>query len=106
MPQPWGRDVGSQGPRPAQRIPSRAGALRGVSPAWTHCPSQCVRGCSGRAAVLGSPYCVMKAMQLSTMMGMSARLSCWSRSALPRPPADAWMSVYHAAASARDKPCR
>ena len=66
-----------------------------------------VRGCSSHAAAaLGSPYCVMKAMQLSTMMGMSPRLSCWSRSALPRPPADAWMSVYHAAESARDKPCR
>lgn len=67
----------------------------------------CVRGCSGCVATaLGSPYCVMKAMQLSTMMGMSPRLSCWSRSALPRPPADAWMSVYHAAESARDKPWR
>lgn len=56
--------------------------------------------------VLGSPYWVMKAMQESTMMGMSPRLSCWSLRALPRPPADAWMSLYHAAESARDKPCR
>lgn len=56
--------------------------------------------------MLGSPYWVMKAMQESTMMGMSPRLSCWSLRALPRPPADAWMSLYHAAESARDKPCR
>lgn len=56
--------------------------------------------------VLGSPYWVMKAMQESTMMGMSPRLSCWSLRALPRPPADAWMSLYHAAESTRDKPCR
>lgn len=67
----------------------------------------CAEGCSDcDTTMLDSPYWVMKAMQLSTMMGMSPRLSCWSRSALPRPPADAWMSVYHADESARDKPCR
>lgn len=35
MPQSWGRDMGPLGPNPAQRLPSGAGALRSVPPAWT-----------------------------------------------------------------------
>lgn len=34
-----------------------------------------------------SPYCVMKAMQLSTIIGMSFLLSCCSLSVFPFPPA-------------------
>lgn len=53
-----------------------------------------------------SPYCVIKAMQLSTMMGMSFLLSCWSFSVLALPPAAFWMSVYHREKSVRPMPCR
>lgn len=78
-----------------------------VAPEWCLLPGLlAIPRCWRVLGVLGSPYWVMKAMQESTMMGMSALLSCWSLRALPRPPADAWMSLYHAAESARDRPCR
>lgn len=53
-----------------------------------------------------SPYCVMKAIQLSTMMGISFLLSCWSFSVLAFPPAAFWMSVYHREKSIRPIPCK
>lgn len=45
-------------------------------------------------------------MQLSTMMGMSFLLSCWSLKAFPFPPAARWMSEYHSEKSVRLTPCR
>lgn len=48
----------------------------------------------------------MKAMQLSTMMGMSFLLSCCSLRVLPFPPAALWMSVYHREKSVRPIPWR
>ncbi len=53
-----------------------------------------------------SPYCVMKAMQLSTMMGISFLLSCCSLRVFPLPPAARWMSEYHREKSVRPTPCR
>lgn len=50
------------------------------------------------------PYWVIKAMQLSTMMGMSFLLSCWSLRVFPFPPAAFWMSVYHREKSVRPMP--
>lgn len=52
------------------------------------------------------PYWVMKARQLSTMMGMSFLLSCCSRRVFPRPPAARWMSRYQRVKSDRAEPCR
>lgn len=45
-------------------------------------------------------------MQLSTMMGISFLLSCWSFSVLALPPAAFWMSAYHREKSVRPMPCR
>ena len=51
------------------------------------------------------PYCVIKAMQLSTMMGMSCLLSCCSLRVFPLPPAALWMSAYHRGKSVLPTPC-
>lgn len=64
------------------------------------------RGLWGIVGMRFLPYWVMKARQLSTMMGMSLRLSCCSRRVFPRPPAARWMSEYHRAKSERAEPCR
>lgn len=53
-----------------------------------------------------SPYWVIKAMQLSTMMGMSFLLSCCSLRVFPFPPAARWMSEYHREKSVCPMPCR
>lgn len=52
------------------------------------------------------PYWVMKARQLSTIIGISFLLSCCSLRVFPRPPAARWMSRYHKTKSDRAEPCR